>query len=80
LAERLAAVPAWSAAALEGEVRAGAAQAGVKLGEIAQPLRAALTGSAVSPGIFEVMEVLGRAEVLGRIKDIATGAKTLDSN
>ena len=80
LAERLAAVPAWSAAALEGEVRASAEQAGVKLGELAQPLRAALTGATVSPGIFEVMEVLGRAEVLGRIKDLAAGDKMRDPN
>ncbi len=71
LAERLERAPAWSQAALEGEVRALAEVEGVKLGQLAQPLRAALTGSTVSPGIFEVMEVLGRAEVLGRIKDLA---------
>ena len=46
---------------------------GVKLGQLAQPLRAALTGSDASPGIFEVMAVLGRDEVLGRIAD-AVGA------
>ena len=44
---------------------------GVKLGAVAQPLRAALTGSTASPGIFEVMEVLGREETLGRIADAA---------
>ena len=37
----------------------------LKLGEVAQPLRAALTGAATSPGIFDVMEVLGREETLG---------------
>jgi len=41
----------------------------LKLGEIAQPLRAALTGTKVSPGIFEVMAALGRAESLGRLAD-----------
>ena len=44
---------------------------GLKLGQIAQPLRAALTGSTVSPGVFEVMTVLGKAEVLGRLADAA---------
>jgi glutamyl-tRNA synthetase len=39
----------------------------IKLGDIAQPLRVALTGTSVSPGLFEVMEVLGREEALWRI-------------
>ena len=42
---------------------------GLKLGKLAQPLRAALTGTTVSPGIFDVLEVLGRDEALGRLKD-----------
>jgi glutamyl-tRNA synthetase len=42
---------------------------GEKLGAVAQPLRAALTGRTVSPGIFEIMEVLGREEALQRISD-----------
>ena len=46
----------------------------VTLGAIAQPLRAALTGSVASPGIFIVMEILGREETLGRIADAAEGA------
>ena len=61
----------WGAAALEEQVRAFAAENGVQLGAVAQPLRAALTGSAASPGIFFVMEVLGRDETLGRIADAA---------
>ena len=40
-----------------------------KLGQVAQPLRASLTGSNASPGIFEVMVVLGRDEVLARLAD-----------
>jgi glutamyl-tRNA synthetase len=59
----------WRADALELCVRGFATANGVKLGSIAQPLRAALTGSTASPGIFEVMEILGRAETLGRIAD-----------
>ena len=42
---------------------------GIKLGKLAQPLRAALTGTNTSPGIFDVLEVLGREESLARIKD-----------
>jgi glutamyl-tRNA synthetase len=66
----------WQAEALEQAVRSFAEQAGVKLGQVAQPLRAALTGATVSPGIFEVMVVLGREETLGRIRDAADGPIT----
>lgn len=59
----------WTPAALEGAVRAFAEQAGVKLGQAAQPLRAAVTGRATSPGMFDVMDVLGREETLARIAD-----------
>jgi glutamyl-tRNA synthetase len=54
---------------LEAAVRAFAEAEGVKLGQVAQPLRAALTGSATSPPIFDVMAVLGRGESLSRIAD-----------
>ena len=46
---------------------------GAKLGQVAQPLRAALTGRATSPGIFDVLALLGRDESLGRIADQMTG-------
>ncbi len=65
----LAALSEWRAAGLEDAVRAFTQSENVKLGKIAQPLRAALTGSTVSPGIFDVMEVLGRDEALGRLDD-----------
>jgi glutamyl-tRNA synthetase len=61
----------WQATALEQKLRDFAAAKGVKLGAVAQPLRAALTGTTASPGIFEVMEVLGPDETLGRIADAA---------
>ena len=61
----------WSAAALEAAVKAYAEAQGVKLGKLAQPIRAALTGTSTSPGIFDVLEVLGRDEALGRIGDQA---------
>ncbi|MEX2643104.1 MAG: glutamate--tRNA ligase [Acetobacterales bacterium] len=61
--------PDWSESGIEETVKAFADAKGIKLGSVAQPLRAALTGSNVSPGIFEVMAILGSAETLGRIED-----------
>ena len=65
----LDALVAWDQEALESAVRGVAEDAGVKLGQVAQPLRAALTGRKTSPGIFDVLELLGREESLGRIAD-----------
>ena len=64
-----AAAPSWRADALEGIARRFAEASGRKLGQIAQPLRAALTGRTASPPIFDVMAVLGREEALARIAD-----------
>jgi glutamyl-tRNA synthetase len=66
----LAAVADWTVPALEAAVRDCAEAKGLKLGAVAQPLRAALTGRTVSPGVFEVMVVLGRELTLARL-DIA---------
>ncbi len=71
LVPRLEALTAWDAATIEAEVRAYAAEVDAKLGQVAQPLRAALTGRAVSPGVFDVFAVLGRDESLGRLRDQA---------
>ena len=71
LAPELAAVSDWQPAALEAAVRAHAEAIGAKLGSLAQPLRAALTGRTVSPPVFDVMAVLGRGEALARIADQA---------
>ncbi len=60
----------WTAANLDTWARGFAEQTGLKLGKVAQPLRAALCGSTVSPSIFEVMEVLGKDESLARFKDV----------
>lgn len=65
----LAAVAAWEAGQLEAAVRAFAQARDLKLGKVAQPLRAALTGRATSPGVFDVLAVLGRDESLARIGD-----------
>jgi len=65
----LARVEPWTAEATEQAVRTFAERKGAKLGAIAQPLRAALTGRTTSPGIFEVLIVLGKAESLARVAD-----------
>src|SRR3569623_2187436 len=65
-------VESWSAATTDAALRAYAEENGLKLGAVAQPLRAALTGRSTSPGIFEVLDVLGRQESLGRLKGQST--------
>jgi glutamyl-tRNA synthetase len=65
----LGALPEWSAEALDAAVREIAAEVGIGLGKVAQPLRAALTGRTTSPGIFDVLALLGREESLGRLDD-----------
>jgi glutamyl-tRNA synthetase len=71
IARELKPVEPWSGEATEQAVRNFAEQRALKLGAVAQPLRAALTGRTTSPGIFEVLAVLGKAESLGRIADQA---------
>jgi len=73
---KLEAVEPWTAEAAEQSVRAFSERAGIKLGAIAQPLRAALTGRVTSPGIFEVLAVLGKSESLARLRDQAQPAPT----
>jgi glutamyl-tRNA synthetase len=67
LAEALAGENDWSEKAMEDAIRRFAEAQGVKLGQVAQPLRVALTGSTASPGIFEVLSVLGPAETRQRL-------------
>ncbi|WP_425365031.1 glutamate--tRNA ligase [Fulvimarina endophytica] len=73
LLPRLEAAGEWSVEALEAEVRAFAEEKDMKLGKAAQPLRAALTGRSTSPGVFDVLAVLGREESLARLKDQSAG-------
>ena len=65
------AIADWSAQSTEAAVRAYAESANVKLGSVAQPLRAALTGRVTSPGIFDVLAVLGKTESIARIREQA---------
>src|SRR5690242_13067692 len=71
LLPELEAAADWTAEATEAAVRSFAEREGVKLGAVAQPLRAALTGRTTSPGIFEVLAVLGKSESLARLADQA---------
>lgn len=67
--EALSAIEDWSATSAEAAVRTYAEAKALKLGAVAQPLRAALTGRSTSPGVFDVLAVLGKEESLGRISD-----------
>jgi glutamyl-tRNA synthetase len=71
VSEDLAQAEPWSAETTEQAVRAFAERKGIKLGAVAQPLRAALTGRTTSPGIFDVLAVLGKDESLVRLRDQA---------
>ncbi len=75
-ADALSPVPAWTVEAIEDMIRRVAEDAGLGLGKVAQPLRAALTGRTVSPGIFDVLFLLGKEESLKRLtaaSDAAAG-------
>jgi len=69
VADELADVDPWTAETTEHAVRGFAERHGAKLGAVAQPLRAALTGRTTSPGIFEVLTLLGKTESLDRLAD-----------
>jgi glutamyl-tRNA synthetase len=69
LLEPLEVIEEWSGEKIEEVVRGFAEKAELKLGKVAQPLRAALTGRTTSPGIFDVLLVLGKNEALSRIRD-----------
>jgi glutamyl-tRNA synthetase len=71
LVPRLAALPRWDAATIEGAFQATLAAHGLKLGTLAQAVRVAVTGGTVSPGIYEVLDVLGRERTLARLRAVA---------
>ncbi len=70
LRHELAALGGWTTETLEEAAHHFAEKAEIELGAAAQPLRAALTGTTVSPGVFEIMAVLGKQETLGRLDDV----------
>ena len=71
LLPELVAMIDWTPETIEAIVRGYAERAGLKLGAVAQPLRAALTGRTTSPPIFDVLAVLGKDESLARLRDQA---------
>ena len=71
VADRLQPLTEWTLEGIETAIRVVAEEAGLGLGKVAQPLRAALTGKTTSPGIFDVLFHLGRDETLGRLADQA---------
>ena len=75
LAPRFDHLEAWDVTSLESCVRAFSEERSISLGKVAQPLRAALTGSTVSPPIFDVLALLGRDECLARIRDVTQAAR-----
>ena len=60
----------WTKNKIEENIKSYCSSINIKLGKLAQPLRAATTGKSVSPGLYEVMEVLGKEETLNRIQNI----------
>ena len=68
LVERFEALPAFSKQEWEEAFKKLVEEAGIKMGQLAQPVRVALTGRTASPGLFEVMEVLGRERTLIRLR------------
>ncbi|MGB0412023.1 MAG: glutamate--tRNA ligase [Pikeienuella sp.] len=71
LTSRLQHVSEWTIEKLDAETRSFAEEEGLKLGKVAQPMRAALTGRSTSPGVFDVLAVLGKDESLARLRDQA---------
>ncbi|MCL9982034.1 MAG: glutamate--tRNA ligase [Erythrobacter sp.] len=67
ICDQLAAQNDWTSEALEATTKALAEEQGLGLGKLAQPMRAALTGTTTSPGIFDVLVLLGREEALARL-------------
>src|SRR5688572_16490629 len=74
LALEMEAMDSWLAPVIENEIRAFCEGEGIKLGAFAQPLRVALTGGTASPGIFELLHVLGRDRTLARIRTACDAA------
>ncbi|HEX7854077.1 MAG TPA: glutamate--tRNA ligase [Sphingobium sp.] len=73
VADRLGALTEWTPEGIEAAIRVAAEDAGIGLGKVAQPLRVALTGRTTSPGIFDVVFLLGKDETLARLSDTSTG-------
>jgi len=71
MADAIESVEPWSAPALEAAVNAWLPSTGLPMKDVAQPARVALTGRTASPGLFDVIAVLGKARALARLRAAA---------
>jgi ATP-dependent Clp protease ATP-binding subunit ClpC len=71
VADALETLEGFSEEALEGVFKGLAAQTGLKLGKIAQPVRVALSGRTASPGIYEIIAIIGKPRVIARLRQAA---------
>ena len=76
LLERFVSLPGFSKQAWEEQFKRLVEEEGMKMGQLAQPVRVALTGRTASPGLFDVMEILGRERTLSRLRQSLTRAET----
>jgi glutamyl/glutaminyl-tRNA synthetase len=74
----LAAAPSFDTTAIEAAVRGAAAEMGVESKTVIHPLRVALTGKTVGPGLFELMDVLGEDRVLRRLDRAIAAAEAVE--
>ena len=72
LAAVLEKVTPWTTLGIEAAVEAWLARVGLPIKEVAQPARVALTGRTASPGLFDVIAVLGRAQAIARLRAAAS--------
>ncbi len=70
-AERLETLTAWTVESTEEVLRGMCADKGIKLGALGQPIRVAVTGTKVSPGLFETVALLGKERILARLRAAA---------
>jgi glutamyl-tRNA synthetase len=75
LLERYLSLPGFSKQAWEEQFKRLVEEEGIKMGQLAQPVRVALTGRTASPGLFDVMEVLGRERTLSRLRESVARAE-----
>ena len=76
LSEAYDALPAWDAASLEASLKETAAKLGIKTGEMVHPARVAVSGRGIGPGLYEMIEILGKERSLARIAQGIEKAKT----
>ncbi len=72
--DRISAVEEWTVEAIESAVREAGAELGMEGGQVIHPVRVAVTGRTIGPGLFELMEVIGKARCAARLQRAASAA------